>query len=533
MAWKIAEAYVQINAKLDHLKKQLDKANKITKKKLVKTESIVSKAAKRIGLALAAAFSIRYVGRFVRSLISAGSAVTEMENLFEITMGKFVKTTRIWSEEIATSFGRNAFFIRKNVGIFNVMLKSWGIGEERARDMAQALVRLTHDMSSFWDVEPEEMFFRMRSAMAGLPRVLRRFGVTIDEENVKLAAARMGINAYGTELTWAEKVQARFTLLMEQTVEAQGDVIRTSHEYANRVRAMQAATKESMAATGQAIIAAGALANAWGALTAEVKESTPAFAAIGSVLGWVIGLWIRAGFVIVSTINFFGDALSFWVDNAKVFVNWLDIIIGKSQEFSKSIPIIGRAFKGVDEVFGKPFGEKRVTEAEKRNRAVEKKRLKNYQAMIDRFGRLMDLGMDFWSPFIKGPKTVRRPPQVKPTPKDDKESPPAIRRGMIESTALPGGISAGTMIGGGDKPASETNQETMIGKLTGIEMNTRKGPWPNAPRPKFVSTKGPSLERQLAHSTDPAERLELQRQIAANIAQLVENTRVPEAARAR
>ena len=82
---------------------------------------------------------------------------------------------------------------------------------------------------------------------------------------------------------------------------------------------------------------------------------------------------------------------------------------------------------------------------------------------------------------------------------------------MIESTALPGGISAGMMIGGGDKPASETNQEKMIDELGGIRRNTAGVP----PMPKFVSTKGPSLERQLAHITDPAERAKLQKQIDA------------------
>jgi hypothetical protein len=95
-----------------------------------------------------------------------------------------------------------------------------------------------------------------QSGLAGETEPLRRFGLDLSAATVEAYAYANGIGTVGTELTEAQKVQARYGLLMEQTNKTQGDFANTSDQLANSQRILQARMENARAELGTALLPA-------------------------------------------------------------------------------------------------------------------------------------------------------------------------------------------------------------------------------------------------------------------------------------
>lgn len=203
----------------------------------------------------AAAAVLAMAGIAAASVKMAVNAV-ESENLFDVSMGRMGKAARDWSNEVSAALGMNAFEVRKSVGTFNVMLSSMGLTEDAAYDMAKGLTQLTYDMASFYNLSPEIAFQKLQSGISGEIEPLKRLGIIVNEETTNQAAYAAGIAKTGQALTNAQKIQARYIAIMQQTSLAQGDMARTITSPANAMRVLQSRTEQLMVQLGQALIPA-------------------------------------------------------------------------------------------------------------------------------------------------------------------------------------------------------------------------------------------------------------------------------------
>jgi len=230
------------------------------KKKVVLSTKAMTKAFKRMGTAVRAVFKrIAKAAKWaVVGLLAVGTAAVKMamdaeesENLFTVSMGKMADATRAWSEELSDALMINAYEIRKNVGTFNVMFESMGLGAEAAYDMATSLTKLSYDMASFYNLKPAEAFSKIRSGIVGMSRPLKDLGILIDETTIKQWAIN---NAFGDGtgiLTQLEKLQVRHLVLLEQTTKAQGDMQRTLNSSTNVFRSLWSLIKETGIGVGE------------------------------------------------------------------------------------------------------------------------------------------------------------------------------------------------------------------------------------------------------------------------------------------
>ncbi len=168
--------------------------------------------------------------------IETAMDMIESENLFEVSMSNMADSAREWSKELREQLGLNEYELRKQVGIYNVMLESMGLGEQAAYDMARGLVELAYDMASFYNLKPEEAFEKLSSGIVGMSRPLQDLGILVNETTIQTYAYKNGIAEVGKELTEAEKVMARYGTIMERTSAAQGDLARTLESPANQLR---------------------------------------------------------------------------------------------------------------------------------------------------------------------------------------------------------------------------------------------------------------------------------------------------------
>ena len=194
-------------------------------------------------------------------LLGIGTAATKMamdavesENLFEVAMGGVADDARKWSEETSKALGLNAYNVRNNMATYNAMLTSMGLATDESLEMSQGLTQLSYDMASFYNLNPEEAFNKLKSGISGEAEPLKALGILVNDTTVKTYAYTHGIAKQGEQLTEAQKVQARYGAIMEATKNAQGDLARTMDSPTNKIRAMKEQAQQIGIQFGQILI---------------------------------------------------------------------------------------------------------------------------------------------------------------------------------------------------------------------------------------------------------------------------------------
>jgi hypothetical protein len=256
MAVTLEELQIKFTAQMGGLQSDL---NGVKKQLNGMTASVNSTSNSFVGLARAAKLFISAV--VVRGMVKVGqesikmaNEVVESESLFTVSMKGMADSARAWSEELSASLGLNAYNLRRNVGTFNTMFMSMGLGEKAAYDMSTSLVQLAEDMASFYNVDPEEMFTKLRAGITGETEPLKRLGIMVDENTTKQYALSEGISKTGKNLTQTEKLMARYAAIMAQTANAQGDLARTINSPVNQIRLLNNQLDQAKIALGQAFM---------------------------------------------------------------------------------------------------------------------------------------------------------------------------------------------------------------------------------------------------------------------------------------
>lgn len=221
--------------------------------KVRKSFSATSSMLQNAGSVLTAAVSLPLLGIGVAATKMAMDAV-ESENLFEVSMKGMADTARAWSEKLRKELGLNSFELRKNVGTFNTMFMSMGLGTDKAYELSTGLTQLAYDMASFFNLRPEEAFDKLRSGIVGQVEPLRALGISVDEATVKAYAYKNGIAAQGAELTAQQKILARYGVILAQTSDAQGDLARTIDSPTNKLRVLKERLKETAIEMGMSLL---------------------------------------------------------------------------------------------------------------------------------------------------------------------------------------------------------------------------------------------------------------------------------------
>lgn len=110
------------------------------------------------------------------------------------------------------------------------------------------------DFASVYNLDVAEALQLFQSGLAGETEPLRRYGLNLSAAAVESFAYANGIAAAGRELTEAEKVQARYGLLLQQTAGVQGDNANTANELAGQQRRLAAAFEESQTKLGEFLL---------------------------------------------------------------------------------------------------------------------------------------------------------------------------------------------------------------------------------------------------------------------------------------
>lgn len=190
----------------------------------------------------------------VKESISLAMDATESENLFSVVFGDMTGEMRKWSNELQETLGLNGYTVRKNAGVIYEMTKNMGVAGNEALNLSKDLTMLTEDMASFYNISSEDAFVKITAGLSGEIEPLRRLGIIVNETTVKNYAYANGIARVGAELTEAQKVMARYGVIMQSTSSAQGDLARTIDSPANQLRILKNNLELTKISLGQAFM---------------------------------------------------------------------------------------------------------------------------------------------------------------------------------------------------------------------------------------------------------------------------------------
>lgn len=215
------EELARASAALDQLE---DHTNKST--------DAFSRLAKAIGLVMIA----RKALDTIKTGIGYASDLAEVQNVVDVTFGSATEAINSWSKECLAAYGMNEVSAKRYAGTIGAMLKSSGLAGDAIVDMSKDMVGLAGDMASFYNLDLETAFEKIRSGISGETEPLKQLGINMSVANLEAYALSQGITTAYNEMSQAEQVMLRYNYLMSTTADAQGDFARTQDSYANQTR---------------------------------------------------------------------------------------------------------------------------------------------------------------------------------------------------------------------------------------------------------------------------------------------------------
>lgn len=250
------------------------------------------------------------VAGFLPGAINAASDLNETVSKVGVVFGDNSKQVLDWAKNAATAMGQSQQQALAAAGTFGNLFVAMGMNSGKSAEMSEGLVKLAGDLASFNNIDPTVALEKLRAGISGESEPLKSLGVnmnaamieakamqlglvsaSVDMDKVNMATSRLNLAqqaaakamrehgassaeyqraALGVqtaqqgvekamagskvELTAAQKAQASYALIMEQTKVAQGDFARTADGYANGQRIIAAQMADITATIGSAFL---------------------------------------------------------------------------------------------------------------------------------------------------------------------------------------------------------------------------------------------------------------------------------------
>ena len=120
--------------------------------------------------------------------------------------------------------------------------------------MSATITGLAGDMASFYNMDQDEAFIKLKSIFTGETETLKDIGVVMTQASLDQYAMANGYGKTTAAMTEQEKVALRYAFVQQQLSLASGDFIRTQNGWANQTRILKLQFDSFKASVGQGLI---------------------------------------------------------------------------------------------------------------------------------------------------------------------------------------------------------------------------------------------------------------------------------------
>ncbi|MFA6047060.1 MAG: hypothetical protein WC718_18915, partial [Phycisphaerales bacterium] len=223
--------------------------------------------------------------------VKAASDTSESLNKVNVVFGQSSSIITQFAKDSARDLGMAKQAAYEATGTFGNLFTSMGMGQGKAAEMSTELVTLAADLASFNNIDPAQALDKLRSGLVGEAEPLRALGVNINAAAVEAEALRLGFEKSGATFDQVALVTARYSLIVQQTKNAQGDFARTSDGLANSTRIAKAQLQDAAATLGEKLIPMATTA------IGKVSDLATAF---GNLDGPTQGMIVNLGLIAIA-----------------------------------------------------------------------------------------------------------------------------------------------------------------------------------------------------------------------------------------
>ncbi len=198
---------------------------------------------------------------YLKNATDAASDQAEAQSKVSVVFGEQSRVIQQWASTAARSMGLSKTAALDAAGSLGNLFDGMGLTEQATTSMSKSIVQLAADLGSFNNVSTDDALTALKAGLVGETEPLRRFGVALNATAVEAEAARLGLVemvSVGGKLkpyiSDAAKVQARYSLILKGTVNAQGDFARTADGMANSQKSLDAALEDLSAEVGRFLV---------------------------------------------------------------------------------------------------------------------------------------------------------------------------------------------------------------------------------------------------------------------------------------
>lgn len=171
--------------------------------------------------------------------IGLASDLVETQNVVDVTFEDSASTINKWAQEALNAYGITETKAKQYSSTLGAMLKSMGIADDQVLQMSMDMAGLAADMASFYNLDHDTAFEKIRSGISGETEPLKALGLNLSVANLNAFALEKGMNKAFDKMSQAEQATLRYQYLLEATKDAQGDFARTGDSFSNEMRKLQ------------------------------------------------------------------------------------------------------------------------------------------------------------------------------------------------------------------------------------------------------------------------------------------------------
>jgi hypothetical protein len=186
-------------------------------------------------------YMLRRMGRFMANLVQAGSDYNETLNLWQVAMRNNLDVADQFVNKMQKAYGISTKTLMNAQAIFKNMIGSLGqISDATAYALSEALVQMSADFASLYNVTIESAFQKMQAMLAGQVRPIRSAGLDMTETTLFMFYQQLGGTKTMRQLNRTEKQLLSILAVYKQmgSAGALGDMSKTLNQFANQSRMM-------------------------------------------------------------------------------------------------------------------------------------------------------------------------------------------------------------------------------------------------------------------------------------------------------
>lgn len=209
---------------------------------------------------LVAGFSAVKIGKALLDIgqdaLQAASDLEEVQNVVDVTFGDNASKIEAWAKAAGTQFGLTETQAKRFTSTLGAMMKSAGLSGDKIADVSTDLAGLAADMASFYNLDFDTAFQKIRSGLSGETEPLKQLGINMSVANLNAYALQQGLSKTFEQMNQGEQTMLRYQYMMQATADAQGDFSRTSDGYANSLRMLETNVESLRTKLGELLLPA-------------------------------------------------------------------------------------------------------------------------------------------------------------------------------------------------------------------------------------------------------------------------------------